>query len=83
MIYPYIVVKDGVWYDAGNDVPETSRPETEKEKADSGVATHTKTEINRMSTDDLKALAISEGIDNAENMTGGALKEVLIAHFAL
>lgn len=81
MIYPYIVVKDGVWYDAGNDVPEISRPKAEK--VASGLATHTKTEINRMSTDDLKALAISEGIDNAENMTGGALKEVLIAHFAL
>ena len=81
MIYPYIVIKDGVWYDAGNDVPETSTPETEK--VASGVAIHTKTEINRMSTDGLKALAISEGIDNAENMTGGALKEVLIAHFAL
>lgn len=81
MIYPYIVIKDGVWYDAGNDVPETSRPEAEK--VASGVAIHTKTEINRMSVDILKALAISEGIDNAENMTGGALKEVLIAHFAL
>ena len=46
MIYPYIVVKDGVWYDAGNDVPETSRLETEK--TDYGVAIHTKTEINRM-----------------------------------
>lgn len=45
MIYPYIVVKDGVWYDAGNDVPETSKPETEK--TDSDVAIHTKTEINR------------------------------------
>lgn len=44
MIYPYIVVKDGVWYDAGNDVPETSKPETEK--TDSDVAIHTKTEIN-------------------------------------
>jgi hypothetical protein len=81
MIYPYIVVKDGVWYDAGNDVPETSRPEAEK--VASGVAIHTKTEINRMSADGLKTLAISEGIDNAEDMTGGALKEVLIAHFAL
>ena len=81
MIYPYIVVKDGVWYDAGNEVPETSRPGAEE--VTSGAAIHTKTEINRMSTDDLKALAISEGIDNAENMTGGALKEVLIAHFAL
>lgn len=81
MIYPYIVVKDGVWYDAGSDVPETSRPGAEE--VASGAAIHTKTEINRMSTDDLKALAISEGIDNAENMTGGALKEVLIAHFAL
>lgn len=81
MIYSYIVVKDGVWYDAGNDVPETSRPEAEK--VASGVAIHTKTEINRMSADGLKTLAISEGIDNAEDMTGGALKEVLIAHFAL
>ena len=81
MIYPYIVVKDGVWYDAGNDVPETSRPEAEK--VASGVAIHTKTEIKRMSADGLKTLAISEGIDNAEDMTGGALKEVLIAHFAL
>lgn len=81
MIYPYIVVKDGVWYDAGSDVPEISRPGAEE--VASGAAIHTKTEINRMSIDDLKALAISEGIDNAENMTGGALKEVLIAHFAL
>lgn len=78
MIATHRIKSNGVWYNCGDEVPEV-------EDAISGtdVATHTKTEINRMSTDDLKALAISEGIDNAENMTGGALKEVLIAHFAL
>lgn len=78
MIATHRVKSNGVWYNCGDEIPEV-----EKATSDVDAATHTKTEINRMSTDDLKALAISEGIDDAENMTGGALKEVLIAHFAL
>lgn len=44
---------------------------------------YTKTEINRMSTADLKKLAKSEGIDGAEDMNGADLKKVLIEKFGL
>lgn len=40
--------------------------------------TYTKTEINRMPTSELRILAKGKGIDNAEDMTGGELKNVLI-----
>lgn len=39
---------------------------------------YTKTEINRMSTAELKELATSKGIDSADEMTGGELKKLLI-----
>ena len=45
--------------------------------------TFTKTEINRMSTAELKQLAVEQGIENAEEMTGGELKKTLIKHFNL
>ena len=44
---------------------------------------YTKTEINRMSTADLKALAISNDIEGAEDMTGSELKKILIEKFNL
>lgn len=43
----------------------------------------TKTEINRMTTAELKELAVNNGIENAELMTGAELKKVLISHFDL
>lgn len=39
---------------------------------------YTKTTVNRMSTADLRELAISNGIENAEDMTGAELKKALI-----
>lgn len=30
MIYPYIVNKNGIWYEAGEDVPENNSKEVEK-----------------------------------------------------
>lgn len=39
---------------------------------------YTKTEINRMSTAELKSFASERGIDNAEELTGAKLKKVLI-----
>lgn len=60
-----------------NDVIEVTNEEVIKENQ------FTKTEINRMSTSDLKDLAKLNGIDNAEKMTGGELKKVLIEHFNL
>lgn len=39
---------------------------------------YTKTEINRMSTADLKKLASVQGIDNTDEFTGAELKKMLI-----
>ena len=57
-----------------------NQPEIEEE---STKAKYTKTEINRMSTAELKSLAIENGIDGANEMTGADLKKVLIEHFKL
>ena len=79
MKYPYIVGKNGVWYPAGTEVPEDN-PNT---KTENGKNQYTKTEINRMSTSELQALALENGIDCADSMTGADLKKVLIEHFGL
>ena len=98
MKYPYIVRKNGVWYPAGTDVPVGGKPvedkKTEKPKKDdfsqymnkpeeTKEIEYTKTEINRMSTAELKSLSIENGIDGADEMTGAELKKVLIEHFKL
>ena len=57
-----------------------NQPEIEEESTE---AKYTKTEINRMSTAELKSLAIENGIDGADEMTGADLKKVLIEHFKL
>ena len=43
----------------------------------------TKTEINRMPITELRELALANGIENTEDMTGAELKKTLIAHFGL
>ena len=81
MKYPYIVVKDGVWYSAGTEVPaETS---VKSEKNIKPEKTYTKTEINRMPASELKALAIENGIAEAEEKSGTELKKLLIEKFGL
>ena len=58
MKYPYIVVHNGKWYNAGEEVPENNN---------SGASfDYSKTTINRMSTSDLQAFATEQGIDNTE-----------------
>ena len=48
MKYPYIVVHNGKWYNAGEEVPENNN---------SGASfDYSKTAINRMSTSDLRLL---------------------------
>lgn len=44
---------------------------------------YTKTEINRMSTAELKAFAKEREVDNAEEMTGAELKKILIEKLGL
>ena len=77
MKYPYIVNKNGVWYPAGAEVPEGAAPHNKE----SDQKQYTKTEINRMSTAELQELALENGIDGANEMTGAELKKVLIEHF--
>ena len=79
MKYPYIVGKNGVWYPAGTEVPEDN-PNT---KTENGQNQCTKTEINRMSTAELQTLALENGIDGSNEMTGAELKKVLIEKFGL
>lgn len=79
MKYPYIVGKNGVWYPAGTEVPEDN-PNT---KTENGQNQYTKTEINRMSTAELQCLALENGVDGSDEMTGAELKKVLIEKFGL
>lgn len=94
--YPYIVIKDGKWYKAGEEVPSPAsvlenNAIKEKEEVVAKVEQpivekqpqYTKTDINRMSTAELKEVATNNGIENAEEMTGGDLKKVLIEKFGL
>ena len=84
MKYPYIVNKNGVWYPAGADVPEDISHVTTDNLTEKLVHNgRTKTEINRMSTSELQELALENGIDGADEMTGAELKKVLIEHFKL
>ena len=79
MKYPYIVNKNGVWYPAGTEVPEDNPIQNVAEEKNQ----YTKTEINRMSTAELQALALENNIDGADEMTGAELKKVLIEKFGL
>ena len=79
MKYPYIVGKNGVWYPTGTEVPE----DNPNIKTENGQNQYTKTEINRMSTAELQALALENGIDGSNEMTGAELKKVLIEKFGL
>ena len=92
--YPYIVNKNGIWYTAGTEVPEGTKPIAEDKKEDdfskymnppkgNDGFNYTKTEINRMSTAELKEVAKANGIENAEDTTGGELKKILIEKFGL
>ncbi len=84
MKYPYIVIHNGKWYNAGEEVPETkSSVPSDFMNPPKKPITYTKTEINRMSTADLQKLATEQGIENAQATSGAELKEILIAKFNL
>lgn len=56
------------------EVKEVSEPVEEKKA-------YTRTDINRMTTAELKALAKSEGLD--DSLSGNKLKDVLIEHYGI
>lgn len=94
MVYDHMIKANGRYYQSGEDVPEENKkiadnknplPFSEDDKDDysEGEKQYTKTDINKMTTTDLQALATEEGIENAYNTSGGELKKILIDHFGL
>lgn len=85
MKYTHTVKHNGVLYKAGTEVPASSTPKTntDQTKTENNIQSYTKTEINRMSTDDLRKLAIEQGVENAKETSGADLKKVLIEKFGL
>lgn len=95
MVYDHMVKKNGVYYRAWESVPdevemageETPLPYSDSEitleTQDNQEKRYTKTEINRMSTEELQNLAASRGIEGAYEMTGADLKRRLIADMGL
>lgn len=76
MVAEYTVKRNGKWYQTGDVIEEV-----EKSASSSSLPfekTYTKTEINRMSVDDLKTMAAEKAVPGYENMTGTALKEYFI-----
>lgn len=79
MIFKCCVKHNGVDYPIGADVPiGVEEKAVAEEKPVEAKRTYTKTEINRMSVNDLKKLAVEENIKDAESMTGQLLKKALI-----
>ena len=88
MIFKHLVKYNGVYYPAGMDVPVGETKPVEKKVVGETVAVEqpkednlTKTDINRMSTADLKKLAKENGLD--ESMSGAEIKKELIKKFEL
>lgn len=77
MIATNVIKIDGKWYKAGEVIPE------EIPEKSSFEFNYTKTDINRMSVQDLRSLATSHGMSNVDSMTGGELKEYFISKFNL
>lgn len=90
MKYDHIVKHNGRYYAAGEEVPEggdtpLSAPVSVPENQDNSSVEkrYSKTDINKMTTSELQALAAAEGIEKASAKTGGELKKELIEHFEL
>lgn len=77
MIAKNVIKINGKWYKAGEVIPEEIPGQSLSEFH------YTKTDINRMSVQDLRSLATNHGVSNADSMTGGELKEYFISKFNL
>lgn len=83
MIATHSIKHDGVWYKVGDEVPESNSNSAPSDFMNPPETPYTKTEINRMSTADLKKLASENGIENAVEINGSDLKKMLIEKFGL
>lgn len=84
MKYDHAVKYDGTFYPAGSDVPvETKDFEIKQDTNVKNEESYTKTDIKKMPIAELKDLAISIGITDAENKTDSELKKSLIEFYGL
>lgn len=87
---------NGKWFYAGEEIVEVERSASDFSQhmnppEECGLPfvdvpqakSYTKTEINRMSTAELKSFAKERGIDKAEDLTGAELKKILIEKLGL
>ena len=96
MKFDHRVKFKGILYEIGQDVPMEEKKAVEKantkpqevveiettvEVVETKEFAYTKTEINRMSTADLKKLAKENGID--DGLSGAEIKKALIEKFKL
>ena len=86
MKFDHKVKYKGKWYMPGEEIKEADKSTSDFStymNPPIEQKTYTKTDINRMSTSDLQALATEQGIDNAEELTGTELKKLLIEKLGL
>lgn len=94
MVYDHMVKVNGHYYQAGEDVPEiddmagieSSLPFSDNDielEGNSAEKKYTKSEIQRMKTEDLQSLAAEVGIEDAYETSGNELKKILAEHFGL
>lgn len=97
MKFDHTVKYKGEYYPAGAEVPMTDEKsvigetkeemtedsEEEIEEAKEAGEQWTKTKVNRMAADELRKLAVENGIVNAEEISGADLKKMLIEKFGL
>lgn len=79
MIATHSIKINGKWYMAGENFSPATKPESNQKN----INKYTKTEINRMSTYQLKELAKNQGIKDYNLMTGGELKKYFIDFYDL
>ena len=83
MVFGYAVKYNGVIYPTGADVPVGEYKKKEKPQTDGEKSSYSKTEISRMSTENLKTVAAELGIEVTEESTGKSLKEEIIEKLGL
>ncbi len=92
MTYDHMVKVNGKYYAAWEEVPDVDMAEDESSLpfSDDDITLetseekqYTKSEINRMKTEELQQLAAEEGIEEAYETSGSDLKKILTEHFRL
>lgn len=86
MVAKYTMKLNGKWYLAGDEIADETKEAVEEAASDAKNICEvkneskklTKTDINRMSTDGLKALAAKNEVQGYAGMTGMQLKELFI-----